>query len=433
MKEILFQEVWIMKRNIKYLLILFIVLHSHSTINCNSSDDNNIPSNGNNHQVLPERVIWDYKTANLTFYSSPAIDHENNIYIGSHDCSGDYIPNYITYLYSIDDFGREKWTLLTGGCSNSAPSIGSDNRIYLVTSAEGIYSIRQDGTEEWKIESDTFLNVATSPAISTDRTLYVSFGSDGLFAINADGIEIWNLNTDLANLTTTVIDIQENIFFGANSNSQGKFFAIDKEGLLLWEININDAYLSSPSIGNDGTIYFSSGLESRLYAVNPTGQIKWEFDLETSEDFQNIGFPIPPVIDEEENIYLGSTSSTFYAINSNGSKRWEFTADSYITSSAVIGEGNIIYFGDLESNIYALDTNGTLQWKIKIPYDAISWSFPVMDCNGILYLGYYPQGMFGDSGILAIQTNSLGPANSPWPMYGHDPQHTGNQATPICQ
>ena len=60
---------------------------------------------------------------------------------------------------------------------------------------------------------------------------------------------------------------------------------------------------------------------------------------------------------------------------------------------------------------------GTLLWEFETGDDV--WSSPAIGSDGTVYVGSY------DHKLYAIATSSSGLADSPWPMFGQNPQHTG--------
>ena len=64
---------------------------------------------------------------------------------------------------------------------------------------------------------------------------------------------------------------------------------------------------SSPAIGSDGTIYVGS-YDINLYAINPDGSKKWEFDTLA-------GVVTSPAIGSDGTIYVGTRNKNLYAIS----------------------------------------------------------------------------------------------------------------------
>ncbi|MCD6481029.1 MAG: PQQ-like beta-propeller repeat protein [Thermoplasmata archaeon] len=125
-----------------------------------------------------------------------------------------------------------------------------------------------------------------------------------------------------------------------------------------------------PTIADDGTIYIPS--EDNLYALNPNGAIKWEF---------NKGSRWSVVIDGDGTIYF-SSDDILYAINPDGTVKWEFVAEDDIANSAAI-YNDTIYFADMCGYLYALFLNGTLKWKFDMGLKSLC--SPSIDENGVIY------------------------------------------------
>ena len=60
---------------------------------------------------------------------------------------------------------------------------------------------------------------------------------------------------------------------------------------------------------------------------------------------------------------------------------------------------------------------GTVLWEF-VTGDGVE-SSPAIGSDGTVYVGS------DDKKLYALKTESLGPAKSPWPMRGQNPQHTG--------
>ena len=89
-----------------------------------------------------------------------------------------------------------------------------------------------------------------------------------------------------------------------------------------------------------------------------------------------------------------------------------------MNSSPAIGSDGTVYVGSLDNKLYALNgKTGDKLWEFETG-DKVSYS-PAIGSDGTLYIGSW------DKKLYAIKTDSKGPAKSPWPMRGQNPQHTG--------
>ena len=146
-----------------------------------------------------------------------------------------------------------------------------------------------------------------------------------------------------------------------------------KPGTVLWEFEAGDTVHSSPAIGSDGTVYIGGGewFGKKLYAINSkTGVKLWEFEMR---------FPVyhSPAIASDGTVYVGPNGNKLYAINGKtGVKLWDFETGDGVVSDPAIGFDGTVYVGSLDGKLYA------------------------------------------------IKTDSKGLANSPWPMFGQNPQQT---------
>ena len=110
------------------------------------------------------------------------------------------------------------------------------------------------------------------------------------------------------------------------------------------------------------------------------------------------------------------------AQDSPGTLKWKFQAGGPVFSSPAMEADGTIYFGSGDESFYALSPDGSLKWKFLT--GSVVWSSPTIGMDGTIYLG-------SDDGYLyAIDSGTgQGLANSSWPMFHHDPQHTGRVGT----
>ena len=80
---------------------------------------------------------WNFTTGNQIYCSSPAIDSDGTIYVGSMDHK----------LHAIYPNGTEKWSLNTAHDIYSSPAIGADGTIYVGSDDGKLYALNSDGPE----------------------------------------------------------------------------------------------------------------------------------------------------------------------------------------------------------------------------------------------------------------------------------------------
>ncbi|MBC8326874.1 MAG: PQQ-like beta-propeller repeat protein [Verrucomicrobia subdivision 3 bacterium] len=101
-----------------------------------------------------------------------------------------------------------------------------------------------------------------------------------------------------------------------------------------------------------------------------------------------------------------------------GVKLWEFETDWHVVSSPAIGSDGTVYVGSRDKKLYAINgKSGVRLWEFETRDEV--WSSPAIGSDGTVYVGAH------DDKLHAIKTSTQGLANSPWPMRGQNPQHTG--------
>jgi outer membrane protein assembly factor BamB len=132
--------------------------------------------------------------------------------------------------------------------------------------------------------------------------------------------------------------------------------------------------LGRPAIGPDGTIYMSA-LEtagnSKIYALNEDGSVKWTFSLGVPPGGNNTY--MPGVDPNTGTIYSDISGDAIVAINPDGTEKWQLFINADLDSTPVVGDNPIapsfgtIFFGsDGPPNaIFAVNPDGTLRWEFN--------------------------------------------------------------------
>jgi len=376
-------------------------------------------------------VLWEFVTDGPVL-SSPAIGADGTVYIGSVDKK----------VYALDGAtGKRKWEFMTGGRVESSPAIGADGTVYIGSCDKLVYALDgATGARKWSFETGG--KVLSSPALGANGRLYIGSGDGKLYALDSQtGAFQWDYETGKMDLKISEEKTIE--YRGVNSSPaigadgtvyggsiSGTIFALDgTTGSKKWVFRTGlfgrgDFVECSPALGIDGTVY--AGATTDVYALDgQTGRKKWEFpragEIKSS-----------PAIGPDGTIYVGSTHWCVRALDGQtGSKKWEFSTGQYtyqVSSSPAIGADGTVYFGSASlsgGNIHAVNSEtGKHLWTFNTGSPVTS--SPAIGSDGTLYIGS------ANKKVYAIKTDSRGPAQSPWPMRGQNPQRTGQapDATP---
>ncbi|MDH7507548.1 MAG: PQQ-binding-like beta-propeller repeat protein, partial [Candidatus Thermoplasmatota archaeon] len=332
---------------------------------------------------------------------TPVIDSDWIIY-----CKGAF--NALDrYLYAIYPNGTEKWKFKTDGLIlGSSPAIDEDGTIYVGSWDHYLYAINPNGTLKWKFLAND-ANIASSPAIGEDGTIYFgtlwSLGDGGkIHAVNPNGTEKWRYQTGDAVSSAPAIGNDGTIYIGSYDTY---LYAMNPDGTLKWRFKTGHYIKGPSSIADDGTIYIGSW-DDYLYALYPNGTMKWKYKI-------GAGTETNPSIAYDGTIYVGSYDGHLYNVYPNGTLKWSFAVIGNIhQSSPAISADGTIYFGTDDSGyIYAVNPDGTEKWRKQIAQNWVE-SSPSIAEDGTIYIGSscsYGRGYLHAFGN--IETNS--PPNAP--------------------
>ena len=386
--------------------------------------------------LKPGDMKWKFETIG-SVSSFPAIGRDGTVFISSFGRND-------TIVYAINPDGTKKWEFSTESAIYDSLTIGDDGTLYFATEAElldgenpSLCAVNPDGTKKWEFKTGN--SVYSSPAIGSHGTIFIGSGDSNVYAINSDGTKKWEFKTGNSVYSSPAVGGDGTIYVGSDD---GNFYAINPDGSKKWAFKTGGAIRLSPALGNDGTIYVGSD-DKNFYAINPDGSKKWAFrakNYNQNPDYANginngLQEFSSSVIGIDGTVYIGSYIDYFpdsvkgivIALNPDGSKKWEFYTGfqwhgnirwrSYLCP--VIGSDGTVYAGI--RTIFAINPDGTQKWKFGNPTFTTGYVFspPAIGSNGTLYIGSY------DHNLYAIKTSSTGPADSPWPMFGRNAQHTG--------
>lgn len=137
---------------------------------------------GNNPYFLWKYFYWD-----ASFHSSPVIDNDGIIYIGS-----------AFYFFAINPNGTLKWKFRTDELIRDSAAIADDGTIYIGDIEGKLYAINPDGSKKWIFrEMPEFYCIFSSPAIDKDGNIYIGTTTTyKMYSIFPNGTMRWNYTAD---------------------------------------------------------------------------------------------------------------------------------------------------------------------------------------------------------------------------------------------
>ncbi len=331
---------------------------------------NNALQNGRS-TVIPEITSskpWVYETGKGIF-SSPVVDNDGNVYIGSAD----------HYFYAIDKNGKIKWKHLTGEIIDSSALLDDKGNVFVGSGDGYVYAFeKKTGKLNWKFKAHTPEEVKKEFGINTHNVNWfegnIGMLPDGTLLAPNDNYLVYALDRETGKISNTfpanemiwslpAVNSQTGrIFFGTcftalknvfcynyetgekiwnkgglgtnaatimltseNENGAALVGGFDgmlraysqKDGFHIWKFGARDHIYASPGSLSDGTVIQPSA-DGTVYALDPeNGKVKWAFD--TREPIRS-----SPAIDGNDCIYVGSGEGRLFCINSDGTLRWAY-------------------------------------------------------------------------------------------------------------
>lgn len=352
-------------------------------------------------------VIWDFSVAG-TISGSPALAADGTVIVAT----GDPAPTG-NKLYALRSDGSLKWDYSIDEAFLSSPSVAADGTI-IVGGSTRLYAINADGTRKWDFVVDN--PVYSAAAIAKDGTIYCGTDSGRLYALRPDGSRKWDLTANDQPLRAPPGIGNDGVVYVSNFDPEASwnhFFFATPQGHWIGTFDRQQPFRSSIAVANYGSVFFGCD-DGMLYEYRPPGPFVFPYQA---------GGPIAtsPAIASDGTIYFGSLDGKLYALNPDRSKKWEFAAAGPIRSSPTLDVTGAIYFAIEDGTLYALAPDGSKKWDFAA--GGVLTNAPTLGPNGVLYVAVGSP----TRKLFALRANGS-PMEAPWPMQGHDPQHTGRAA-----
>jgi hypothetical protein len=325
--------------------------------------------------------------------------NENQIVIG--DSGILYIADDVGKLLAVVDNGNSAsslWSVDTGFTGLVPPALGNGYTLYGVgtNTMKAVANINTASPSVLWTTNLTPLTAPLSPLLQYDingiPTIYVS-GTGKIYSVKADGTINWVYSPAVSAVTYLGIKSDGSVIYACASN---QLYALTPAGLLKWSLTVgtNSGY---PTIGEDGTIYFTSGVS--VYAVTDNGSLgtlKWTINSGALSGSLTKAL----AIGSNDVIYVtnvtttGANSRIFAIVDNGGSATVKWTDNTLptnppsLTAVTLGNDGTIYTTGDYGYIASVTDTGASYVNNWGFQTAPIGLSSPCsIGANNRIYLG----------------------------------------------
>jgi len=128
------------------------------------------------------------------------------------------------------------------------------------------------------------------------------------------------------------------------------------EGSLKWRLQISQKITSSPVVDENENIYIGT-YESSFYSIRGDSEINWTFKTRGI-------ISATAAVDRKGNVYVPCEDGSIYAVDSSGVEKWRFTTRDSLKSSPLIA-GDRLFIGSLDGNLYCVGLDGRHLWHFN--------------------------------------------------------------------
>lgn len=309
--------------------------------------------------------------------NSPAVDFNNGHWYMANDDGNFYCLSFSGYLWRYPHIYGCGWSFTDAAFNGNYVYVATPDTLYCLNGS--------NGSKLWGY-SIPGVAVTTAPIIDVQGDIYIDDDSGYVRKINGNtGELIWQHDLGSIVPTSGAIDnTTGTVYFGVNDASNSYLCALEPDsGALQWSYQIGNAISNSPVIGTDGYIYIGDG-GGRLFAIKD-GSLKSGYPISLMASFST------PAFAADGYFYLNTDDQRVFCININGRVRWETQ----------------------------LPITGSKKYR-KLREDFVP--SPVIGSDGDIYVAAGADA----NGLYRLKGRSTGtPANTPWPMFRHDRNHSG--------
>ncbi len=342
---------------------------------------------------------------------------------------GDNSGNIYAIKASTGNLVYKGAALTLGEDFASSPVIGPDGVIYIGNNEGRIYAFNPNLTQKWVYpdSSESGLGTITgTPLLSADGSkLFIGSDNDTLYCLSTtNGQVLWKFKAMGSIEGSCIMDNEGNIYFGESDS--GYFYKLTPDGNMVWSIYLGDPIHGQGAINiHNNKIYIA--VMGKIYGISFDGQITNSayFNDTTTEVIGG------PVIGWDGRVIVATDNGYIEVFDQDLGKIYSYSKNPSIKSTPCLAgtqDTMVLYINNDAGDFYAIDpltSNGSEYFSLRLTpsfakkLQADFISSPVVGDNGIVYVA-------NEEYLFAIiGYNRLPLANTPWPMFQHDPKHSG--------
>ncbi len=272
-------------------------------------------------------------------YGAPLIDGEGNIFIGSD----------ADLFWSFDAGGGLRFRVATEGDADTSAAMAPDGSLRFAAGEE-LWSMTREGEVLWRARLEE--KVFSSPAISAAGESLVGSEDDSLHAFAVDGARLWTFAASADVDAGPVVDEAGRVFFGANDGVLYQL-SLSERGLRR-RVDLGSPLRAPLALSGELLVVAVSGERPKVVALDASSfEVRWSFEVGSGAGAE-MGFRSGPIIDAEQNIYVGAPDGFIYSIGADGTLRWTARALAGVDGSPLITRGGTLLIGGRDHHLYAI-------------------------------------------------------------------------------
>ncbi|MCJ8273785.1 MAG: PQQ-binding-like beta-propeller repeat protein, partial [Psychrosphaera sp.] len=252
-------------------------------------------------------------------------------------------------LYALDSLGTVKWQYPLSSGDVSMPVVGIDGTVY-VMNAENLVALAPDGSLKWQYQSEAAYKL--EPILDNTGMIYLrGYGKRYIQALKNDGSEVWRVTSDTIGeiIAKPVIGMDGTLYVGTDR----LLLAYHKNGGEKWRVPVLN--VAAMMVLRGGSILLNSNYHN-LMIFSANGKQQWHKYIDASVSPQM-------ALSEDGTLHLGIIGDAIHALQTNlqlAKSTWPMNSQNNQNNHTLAGKG-------LDS-APDIDGDGILNYNDNCPY-----------------------------------------------------------------